>query len=79
MKNLLDDIRANGIQEPIKYVEHNGTRYIVDGHHRYYAAQKLGIENVPVQQVQLPFGGYQNIWDLMLEPGKNPGFWQYMK
>ncbi len=33
MKTLLDDIRVSGINEPIKYVEYNGTRFIVDGHH----------------------------------------------
>lgn len=79
MKTLLDDIRVNGINEPIKYVENNGTRFIVDGHHWFYAAQRLGIENVPVQQVQLPYGGYKSDLDLMIELGKNPGFWQYMK
>ncbi len=79
MKTLLDDIRVSGINEPIKYVENNGTRFIVDGHHWFYAAQRLGIENVPVQQVQLPYGGYKSDLDLMIELGKNPGFWQYMK
>jgi len=33
MKTLLEDIRVNDINEPIKYVEYNGTRFIVDGHH----------------------------------------------
>jgi hypothetical protein len=79
MKKILDDIRANGIKESIKYVEHNGTKYIVDGHHRFYAAQKLGIQNVPVQQVNLPYKGYKSPMDLMLEPGKHPGYWKNMK
>ena len=79
MQALMNDIRVNGIQEPIKYVENNGAKYIVDGHHRFYSAQKLGIQNVPVQQVQLPYGGYKSAFDLMLDPGKHPGFWFYMK
>ncbi|MBO9594006.1 MAG: ParB N-terminal domain-containing protein [Niabella sp.] len=79
MQALLNDIRSNGIQEPIKYVEQNGIKYIVDGHHRYYSAQRLGIQDVPVQQVQLPYGGYQNGMHLMMEPGKQPGFWKNMK
>ncbi|MBK8624878.1 MAG: ParB-like nuclease domain-containing protein [Saprospiraceae bacterium] len=79
MQTLLNDIRANGIQESIKYVENNGVKYIVDGHHRFYAAQRLRIQNVPVQQVQLPYGGYKNIMDLMMEPGKQPGFWNFLK
>ena len=79
MKVLINDILANGIQESIKYVEANGVKYIVDGHHRFYAAEKLGIQSVPVQQVKLPYGGYKSTMDLMLEPGKQPGFWKYIK
>lgn len=79
MQTLMNDIRVNGIQESIKYVEHNGVKYIVAGHHRFYAAQRLGIQNVPVQQVQLPYGGYKGVMDLMMEPGKQPGFWKFMK
>jgi RHS repeat-associated protein len=63
--NLLkSDIAKNGIKDPIKYVEVNGKNYIVDGHHRLLAARELGIGNVPVQQVQLPFGGYRTVADL---------------
>ena len=68
-----------GIQESIKYVEHNGVKYIVDGNHRFYSAQKLGIQSVPTQQVQLPYGGYKTLEDLIFEPGKQPGFWKYMR
>ena len=79
MKVLMNDIRANGIKEALPYVEYNGTKCLVGGHHRYYAAQKLGIQNVPVKQVQLPNAGYKTPSDLILEPGKHPGFWKYMK
>lgn len=79
MKALMSDVRANGIQSPIKYVEHKGVKYIVDGHHRYHAAQKLGIKDVPVEKISLPFRGYKSTLDLMLEPGKHPGYWKYMK
>jgi len=48
MQRLLDDIRQNGINEPIRVVKHNGQSFIVDGHHRYFAAIKLGISEVPV-------------------------------
>lgn len=44
---LKAEIRANGIRKPIKYVEHGGKKYIVDGHHRLLAAQELGIKDVP--------------------------------
>lgn len=78
MQQLVNDIRINGIQESIKYVEHDGINYIVDGHHRFFAAQKLGLQTVPAQQVSLPYNGYKTIADLMLE-GRMPGYWKYIK
>jgi RHS repeat-associated protein len=62
---LKADMKLNGIQEPIKFVEHNGKRFVVDGHHRLRAAKELGIENVPVQQVKLPYAGYKSVDDLI--------------
>ncbi|NBU21919.1 hypothetical protein EBS43_11020, partial [bacterium] len=53
------------IRETIKYVEHNGEKYIVDGHHRVRAAMELGIKEVPVEKVQLPYKGYQTVEDLL--------------
>jgi ParB-like nuclease domain len=79
MQKLLNDIRANGIKEPIKFVEHNGAKFILDGHHRYYSALKLGIRNVPAKQVKLPWGQYKTPMDLMIERGKNPAFWKFIK
>lgn len=79
MKKFVRGVKTDGgIQESIKYVEHNGVNYIVDGHHRYFAAQKLSINQVPVEQVQLPFGGYRTVEDLILR-GKQPVWWQYFK
>lgn len=62
---LLDDIRKNGIKEPIKYVEHNGEKYVVDGHHRLKAAKELGIKNVPAEKVELPYKGYKTTDDIL--------------
>ncbi len=78
MQNLVNDIRANGIQESIKYVEHQGERFIVDGHHRYFAAQRLGIMSAPAQRVTLPYGGYTRTGDLMLE-GTMPSWWRHIR
>lgn len=64
-KKLVDDIRKNGITETIKYVEHNGNKYVVDGHHRLRAAKELGIKNVPAEKVSLPYLGYKLIKDLL--------------
>lgn len=50
MNTLIDDIKANGIQEPIKYVEYDGQMYVVDGHHRLLAAKKLGLTEVPIEK-----------------------------
>ena len=63
MDILTKDIKANGMLEPIKYVSHGGTNYIVDGHHRASAALRLGTQ-VPVQQVELPYAGYHSYEDL---------------
>ena len=76
MTNLVDDIKANGITDPIAIVKENGLNYIVDGHHRYFSAKILGIDNVPTIQVTLPYKGYQNSYSLILE-GKQPGWWKY--
>lgn len=78
MKELVNDIKENGIQNPIKYVEYNGKKYIVDGHHRFFAAQRLGISHVPAEKVNLPHMGYKTVDDLMLE-GKQPGWWKYFQ
>ena len=65
MNKLIDDIKNNGISETIKYVEHNRQKYVVDGHHRLIAAKKLGLEQVPIEQVELPYVGYKTIKDLL--------------
>ena len=36
-----NDIKVNGIQEPIKYVEYDGQMYVVNGHHRLLAEKRL--------------------------------------
>lgn len=65
MNALMDDIKINGIQEPIKYVEYNGQMYVVDGHHRLLAAKKLGLTEITVKKVDLPYAGYNTIDDLL--------------
>ncbi|MGK6353569.1 RHS repeat-associated core domain-containing protein [Parapedobacter sp. DT-150] len=62
---LKADIKLNGIKEPIKFVEHNGKNYVVDGHHRLRAAKELGIQEVPVEKVNLPYAGYKTVDDLI--------------
>jgi len=63
---LKSDIKANGIQNPIKFAtDGTGRRFIVDGVHRQLAARQLGLERVPVQEVSLPFRGFQSTDDLV--------------
>jgi hypothetical protein len=64
VKRLAKDIDEKGIQEPLKYVEHQGEKYVVDGNHRLRAAINLGLEKVPAQQVTLPFRQYLTPADL---------------
>ncbi|MBU3131869.1 ParB/RepB/Spo0J family partition protein [Clostridium gasigenes] len=62
---FVETIKKEGIKEPIKYVEYNGKKYVVDGHHRLQAAKRAGIGDVPVEKVDLPYLGYKTIEDLL--------------
>ncbi len=63
--DIVESIRKNGITDPIKYVEYEGTKYVVDGHHRLRAAKELGLDEIPIQEVSLPYKGYKTIKDLL--------------
>ena len=64
-KKLKEDIKNNGIKESIKYVQYNGKKYVVDGHHRLQASKELGIKDIPVERVELPYLGYKTFNDLL--------------
>lgn len=64
-RKLKADIVQNGVREPIKYVVYQGEKFVVDGHHRLKAARDLRLREVPVEEVQLPFGGYRDADDLI--------------
>ena len=65
LKKLTADIKENGMLEPIKYIEYNGEKYVVDGHHRLLAAKRLGLTEVPAVEVTLPYAGYRTLEDLL--------------
>ncbi len=52
------------MKEPIKYIEFGNSKYVVDGHHRLRAARELGLKDIPVERVELPYGGYKTPHDL---------------
>lgn len=64
---LVDEIRANGIKDPVKYVEINNVKYIVDGNHRVFAAKALNMKTVPAMKVSLPYKGFNTIDDVVWE------------
>jgi len=50
LDTLVEDISKRGIQNPIIVDQHG---YIIDGHTRYQIAQALGIEDLPIKQVEV--------------------------
>ena len=64
-KKFAESVSKNGITEPIKYVEFNGTKYVVDGHHRLKAAKQFNMKSIPIEEVSLPYKGYKTIGDLL--------------
>lgn len=67
-KNLINDIKQNGITTSIEYVEYGGKKYITNGHHRLFASYALDIQQVPAVRVFLPSQGYKTIDDLVEVP-----------
>jgi RHS repeat-associated protein len=65
VQRLADDMAENGVREPLRYVEHNGTKYVVDGNHRLQAARRLGLDDVPAERVELPYKGYRTIENVL--------------
>ena len=52
IESLKNDIRLNGIKNPIELiVRNNGETEIYNGNHRLKIAQELGIKNVPVKYI----------------------------
>ena len=67
-KKFVEQVKADGkIKESVKYVEHNGKKYIVDGHHRVMAAKKAGIKDIPIEKVELPIIGRISTLAYLLE------------
>ena len=48
VNNLIEDIKENGIVNPIEIKKKNGKYEITDGNHRLAIAKAMGIKNIPV-------------------------------
>jgi len=64
LRELRTEVQMIGIQEPIIYTSYRGGKYIVDGHHRRFIGNNLGLTHVPTIEVGLPYKGYSSINDL---------------
>ncbi len=51
-KGLVADIKEQGILDPL-LVTAGDTKYIVDGHNRFEAAKKAGLEEVPIREQEM--------------------------
>ncbi|HZF50865.1 MAG TPA: ParB/RepB/Spo0J family partition protein [Polyangiaceae bacterium] len=64
VRKFAESMRTDGWQgDPIKVVEYNGKRYIIDGHHRVEAARRAGID-VPYEiasPAEMAGRGYKSI------------------
>ena len=66
--DLIEKMRRDGWKgDPIKIVEHNGQKYIIDGHHRVEAARRVGIEvqYEIASPSDLARSGYQTLDDVL--------------
>jgi protein gp37/ParB-like chromosome segregation protein Spo0J len=52
---LRDDIRKNGINDPILYLRVGDVNLLLEGHTRLMAAIELGLKEVPTKEVTEPF------------------------
>lgn len=67
--NLAEDIKKNGLKEPLKVVKRHDTYLIADGNHRFFALLILGWKEIPCEiiedalkrEVVLITGGTQGI------------------
>ncbi len=52
IEKLMSNIRASGVVDPVEVVvRKDGSKMLWDGHHRVVAAQKLGIDDIPIKYV----------------------------
>lgn len=65
---IAESMRGGGWKgDPIKIVEHNGQRYVIDGHHRLEAARRAGIDASfeVVSPAEMARYGYRSVDDVV--------------
>jgi RHS repeat-associated protein len=65
---IAQTMRAGGRVAPITVFEHNGVKYVVDGHHRLAAAKAAGLAQVEYRAISaanLPQFGYRSVGELL--------------
>jgi hypothetical protein len=69
VQGIAQSMRAGGYNgPPVKAFEHNGVKYVLDGHHRLAAARQAGLNEVPYESVsasQLGRYGYRSVDELL--------------
>lgn len=80
-KELKNDIKTNGIKNPIKitFYRGDGKYAVTDGNHRLIAAKELGIKNIPIEvnessadsKAAFPYAEYPEIYPNAKNPSKN--------
>jgi GNAT superfamily N-acetyltransferase len=55
--HVAQSMAKEGLREPITVIDYgDGAYYIEDGHHRYFAAKKLGWSEIPAEVIQMKTG-----------------------
>jgi protein gp37 len=61
MAKLRDDIRKNGMHDPILFARLGGVNLVLEGHTRLMVAMDLGLEEIPAKEVTEPFESLEEV------------------
>lgn len=61
LEQLRDDIRRNGIHDPILFARLGGVNLVLEGHTRLRVAMELGLAEVPQKEVTEPFANLAEV------------------
>ena len=61
MSQLQDDIRRNGMNDPVLFCRIGEVNLLLEGHTRLMVAMRLGLETVPMKEVAEPFASLDEV------------------